>query len=178
MRKITAGLFMTLDGVVEAPESWSFAYASPEIDQAVGAAFAQADTMLLGRVTYETFASSFAGQTGGIADAMNNIPKVVVSTTLARAEWQNSMLLKGNVREELSRLKHQEGRNLAVSGSTTLVRWLLRERLLDELRLTIVPLVVGSGKRLFADDGTKVPLKLADSKTSKTGVLINRYELA
>ncbi len=178
MRKITAGLYMTLDGVVEAPEKWSIAYASPEIDQAIGAAFAQADTMLLGRVTYETFASSFAGQAGGIADAMNNIPKVVVSTTLVRAEWQNSTLLKSNVREELLKRKRQAGRNIAVSGSVTLVRWLLRERLVDELWLTIVPLVLGSGKRLFADDGNKLPLKLADSKTSKTGVLITRYELA
>lgn len=178
MRKITAGLFITLDGVVEAPETWSFGYSDPEIDQEIGAAFAQADTMLLGRVTYQTFAASFASQTGGIADAMNNIPKIVVSTTLAKADWQNSVLLKGDVREELSKLKHQPGRNISISGSPTLVRWLLREGLLDELALTIVPLVLGSGKRLFADDGSKVPLKLADSKTTKTGVLITRYERA
>jgi dihydrofolate reductase len=178
MRKITAGLFITLDGVVEAPEKWSRDYASPEIDQAIGASLAQADAMLLGRVTYETFAASFAGQTGGIADAMNGMPKFVVSKTLRKTDWQNSELIKGNVREEVLKLKQQPGRNIGISGSTTLVRWLLGEGLLDELTLVIVPLVLGSGKRLFAQDGDRVSLKLADSKTTKTGVLITRYERA
>ena len=174
MRKITAGLFISLDGVVEAPEKWTRAYASPEIDQEIGAQMGQADTMLLGRVTYETFAASFAGQKGGIADAMNNMPKVVVSKTLAKAEWQNSVLIKGT--DELSKLKQQPGRNIGVSGSPTLVRALIREGLLDQLQLMIFPIVLGSGKRLFAEDGNQVQLKLADSKSTKSGVLLVRYE--
>ena len=135
---------------------------------------AQADTMLLGRVTYETFAASFAGQKGGIADAMNHMPKVVVSKTLAKAEWQNSVLIKGT--DELSKLKQQPGRNIGVSGSPTLVRALIREGLLDQLQLMIFPIVLGSGKRLFAEDGNQVQLKLADSRATKTGVLLVRYE--
>lgn len=176
MRKITSGLYITVDGVVESPEKWSFAYASPEIDQFVGAAFAQADTMLLGRVTYQTFAGSFAGQAGGIADIMNNTPKLVVSKSLSKTDWQNSVLIKGDVRTELLKLKEQPGRNIGIGGSPTLVRWLLQEGLLDELWLTIVPLVLGKGQRLFPNDGPRVPLNLAEAKTSKTGVLLTRYE--
>ena len=125
-------------------------------------------------MTYETFAASFAGQKGGIADAMNNMPKVVVSKTLAKAEWQNSVLIKGT--DELSKLKQQQGRNIGVSGSPTLVRALIREGLLDQLQLMIFPIVLGSGKRLFAEDGNQVQLKLADSRATKTGVLLVRYE--
>src|SRR5439155_197555 len=157
MRKITAGLFISLDGVVEAPEKWTRAYASPEIDQEIGAQMGQADTMLLGRVTYETFAASFAGQKGGIADAMNNMPKVVVSKTLAKAEWQNSVLIKGT--DELSKLKQQQGRNIGVSGSPTLVRALIREGLLDQLQLNDLPdrvlcpsFLTSSNNRLIADE--------------------------
>src|SRR5262245_29845501 len=134
--------------------------------------------MLLGRATYETFAASFSGQSGGMADAMNNIPKVVVSRTLERADWQNSVLIKENVREDLSNLKSQPGRNISVSGSPTLVRWLIQEGLLDELQLLIVPLVLGSGQRLFAEDGPRTALKLANCKATETGALITRYERA
>ena len=176
MRKITAGLFISLDGVVEAPEKWTRAYASPEIDQEIGSQVAQSDTMLLGRVTYETFAASFAGQKGGIADAMNNMRKVVVSRTLAKAEWQNSVLIRGT--DELSKLRQQAGRNIAVNGSPTLLQSLMRDGLLDHLTLMIFPIVLGAGKRLFAGDGNQVQLKLVESKATKTGVLIVRYESA
>ena len=105
---------------------------------------------------------------------MNNMPKVVVSKTLAKAERQNSVLIKGT--DELSKLKQQPGRNIGVSGSPTLVRALIREGLLDQLQLMIFPIVLGSGKRLFAEDGNQVQLKLADSKSTKSGVLLVRYE--
>jgi dihydrofolate reductase len=109
MKKIVAGLFISLDGVVEAPETWTFAYADPEIDQEVGSQFARSDTMLVGRVTYQTFEAAFAGQTGGFADIMNSTPKVVVSQTLERADWQNSVLITGDVKEQLRRLKEPAG---------------------------------------------------------------------
>src|SRR3712207_2906317 len=107
---------------------------------------------------------------------MNNTPKLVVSTTLDRVDWQNSTLIKDNVVEELTRLKQQPGKNISITGSATLVRSLLRDRLLDELQLLVHPIVVGSGKRLFADDGERVPLTLVDAKTFSTGVLHLIYQ--
>jgi dihydrofolate reductase len=179
MRKIVAGLFVSLDGVVEAPEKWNTPYFNEEMAQEVGAQMAEADTMLLGRVTYETFAAAFAGQTGGMADVMNSTPKIVVSTTLDEAAWQNSTLLNGNgdLVEQLTALKHKPGRNIAISGSGTLISSLLREGLLDELRLLVHPIVVGSGKRLF-DDGEQIPLKLVGTKALQTGVVALHYEPA
>ena len=180
MRKIVAGLFIALDGVIEAPDQWHFPYWSDEMGEAVGSQMAAADTMLLGRVTYQEFAAYWPNQTSDapIADYMNNTPKVVVSTTLDRVEWQNSTLIKGNLAEELTRLKQQPGKNISITGSATLVRSLLRDHLLDELRLLVHPIVVGSGKRLFEDSGDRVPLKLVDAQTFSTGVLSLTYEPA
>jgi dihydrofolate reductase len=177
MRKIVAGLFVTLDGVVEAPEKWNFQYFNDEMGAAIGAQMAASDTMLLGRRTYETFAASFSGAPADdpMAAQMNNTPKLVVSTTLERAEWQNSTLISGNVVEEITKVKQQPGKDIAISGSATLVHSLLRDRLLDELRLMVHPIVVGSGKRLFDDATEQIPLKLLDSKTFSTGVLYVTY---
>jgi len=177
MRKIAVGLFITLDGVVEVPEQWTAAYFDPEIGQAVGSQMAAADTLLLGRVTYQTFAQAFAGNTNDpTAAQMNNIPKVVVSTTLDRAEWQNSTLISGNVAEEITRLKQQPGKNIGVSGSATLIRWLLGQGLLDELDLLVFPIVLGSGKRLFEDGSDRIALRLAASKAFSNGVLRLTYQ--
>jgi len=144
---------MSLDGVVEAPETWTGPYVNDEIGQEIGAVMAGGDTMLLGRKTYQTFAASFAGQTGGIADQMNDTPKLVVSSTLDTADWQNSTLITGDATGELARLKQQQGKNINISGSITLIRSLLRDGLLDELRLQLFPIVVGSGMRLFDNAG-------------------------
>lgn len=171
MRKVVAGLFVSLDGVTEAPETWTGPYFSPEIGQEIGTVMAQGDTMLLGRRTYETFATSFAGQTGGMADAMNNTPKLVASRTLKEVSWQNSTLITGDLAGELDRLKQQDGKNINISGSVTLIRSLLRDRLLEELRLQLFPVVVGSGARLFDDYGDPLGLTLADSQTFDTGVV-------
>ncbi len=171
MRKVVAGLFVSLDGVIEAPEAWTGPYFSPEIGQEIGTVMAQGDTMLLGRRTYETFAASFAGQTGGMADAMNNTPKLVASRTLEEVTWQNSTLIKGDLAEELSRLKQRDGRNINISGSSNLIRSLLRGGLLDELRLQLFPVVVGAGARLFEDYTERLGLTLADSQTFPTGVV-------
>lgn len=177
MRKIVAGLFISLDGVVESPDQWHFPYFNDEMGAAVDAVMTAADTMLLGRQTYQEFASYWPNQTSDVplADYMNDIPKLVVSTTLATVAWQNSTLIKGDVAEELTRLKQLPGKNISITGSGTLVRSLLRDNLLDELSLLVHPIVVGRGKRLFDDMGAQVALKLVDSRTLSTGVLSLTY---
>ncbi|HZD37293.1 MAG TPA: dihydrofolate reductase family protein [Actinomycetes bacterium] len=171
MGKIVTGLQMSLDGVVEAPDKFVFPYnyANDEMMQTVGATMASSEAMLLGRVTYEGFAAYWPEQTGDIADYMNNTPKLVVSTTLKTAEWRNSTLISGDVADELRRRKQAASKDLNVVGSPTLVGWLLREGLLDELRLIVCPIVVGKGRRLFEDD-TPIPLKLQEARTFSTGV--------
>jgi dihydrofolate reductase len=178
VRKIVAGLFVSLDGVYEAPGEWHFPYFNDEMGEAVQAQIDAADTMLLGRVTYQEFASYWPRQRTDevpLADHMNNTPKVVVSETLDSLDWQNSTLIKGNVVEELTRLKQQPGKNIGVTGSGTLVASLLRAGLLDELHLLVHPIVVGKGKRLFATEGEARGLRLADAQTFSTGVLNLTY---
>jgi dihydrofolate reductase len=175
MRKIVANFFISLDGVVERPDQWHFPYFNDEMGEVVGSGMAASDTMLLGRKTYEEFAAFWPSQTEPPADHMNGIQKVVVSTTLERADWQNSTLIRGNLAEELTRLKHQPGKEIGTVGSATLVRSLLREGLLDELRLLLHPIVVGKGARLFEAESDQTPLKLIASKTFSTGVLWLTY---
>lgn len=178
MKKINAGLFVSLDGVVEAPDKWTGPYFSPEVGQTVGALMAANDTLLLGRVTYEGFAEAFAGQSGGVADQMNSMAKAVVSTTLDRADWQNSTVISGDVTAGITRLKQQPGKDIGMSGSATLVAWLLRQGLLDQLDLLVFPIVVGRGKRMFGTDGDQVPLRLAASQAFGNGVLHLTYQPA
>jgi len=178
MRKITAGLFISLDGVVEAPEKWTGPYFNDEVGQAVGKLMAPNDAMLLGRVTYEGFAAAFGGQSGGMADQMNNTPKYVVSDTLSSADWQNSTLISGqrvDVASQVSQLKRQPGQTIGMSGSSTLVSWLLRQGLLDQLDLLVFPVVLGSGKHLFSEPDGQVPMKLAGSEAFGTGVVHLTY---
>ena len=175
MRKIVANFFISLDGVVERPDQWHFPYFNDEMGEVVGSGMATSDTMLLGRKTYEEFAAFWPSQTEPPADHMNGIQKVVVSTTLERADWQNSTLIRGNLAEELTKLKDQPGKEIGTVGSATLVRSLIREGLLDELRLLLHPIVVGKGARLFEEGMGQVPLKLVESKTFSTGVLSLTY---
>src|SRR4051794_3218641 len=180
MRKVVAGLFISLDGVVESPEKWHFPYFNDEMGEDVGSQMAASDVMLLGRVTYQEFAAFWpsASADDPMGARMNNTPKYVVSTTLDKAEWKNSTLINGNVAEEITELKQQPGKDIDVTGSATLVRWLLQNDLLDELQLLVHPVVVGGGKRLFTDGGTLKKLKLVDSKTFSTGVLSLTYQPA
>ena len=180
MRKIVAGLFMSLDGVVESPEQWQLPYFNDEMGQAIGAQMAESDTLLLGRRTYQEFASFWPNQPSDtpFADYMNTTPKLVVSTTLDTVEWENSTLVKGDITEELATLKQQPGKNLNINGSGTLVRSLLAEGLLDELRLLICPVVVGRGRHLFQDGSDPKALTLVDAGTFSTGVLSLTYRLA
>ena len=175
MRKIVANFFISLDGVVERPDQWHFPYFNEEMGEVVGAGMAASDTMLLGRKTYQEFAGYWPSQSEPPADHMNGVQKVVVSTTLERAEWQNSTLIRGNLAEELTRLKNQPGKEIGTVGSAKLVRSLIREGLLDELRLLLHPIVVGKGQRLFEEGIGQVPLKLVASKTFSTGVLYLTY---
>jgi dihydrofolate reductase len=178
MRKIAAGLMVSLDGVIESPEKWTGPYFNDQVGQTVGALMAAGDTLLLGRVTYETFAASFAGQSGGMADQMNNTPKYVVSSTMNTPVWQNSTLIGRDFADEISALKQQPGKNINISGSATLVSWLLRNGLLDLLDLLVFPVIVGSGKRVFAGPDGQVPLTLTGSEAFSTGVVHLAYEPA
>lgn len=177
MRKVIAGLFISLDGVTEAPNEWQFDNFDAEMGAAMGAHIAAEDTILLGRVTYQEWAAYWpTSNDEPYASHINNTPKYVVSTTLNRVEWKNSTLIKGPLPEEIARLKQQPGKNIGVAGSPTLVRSLLQDDLLDELTLMTHPVVVGHGKRLFRDGSELKRLKLVNSQTTSTGVLIATYQ--
>ena len=177
MRKIIAGLFISLDGVVEAPETWHFPYFNDEMGEAVAAQAAQSDTMLLGRKTYEAFAAYWpnVSRDEPFADVMNDTPKLVASATLDHVDWQNSTLIEGDVVTSLTRIKDQPGKDISITGSPTLVRSLLRAGVLDELRLLVHPIVVGHGKRLFEAEDQPIPLRLIEAKTFTTGVQAMTY---
>jgi dihydrofolate reductase len=177
-REIVAGLFISLDGVVEAPENWHFPYLNEEMGSAVGAMHAEADTLVMGRVTYEAFAAVWPHQTGELADQINGIRKLVASSTLAKADWQNSAMIDGNVIDALTALKRQPGKSINLSGSISLTRLLLEARLIDRLRLLVHPIVVGTGRRLFPEGTCRVPLDLTRSATFSTGVIDLTYRPA
>ncbi len=179
MRKIVAGLFISLDGVYEASDQWHFPYCDDAMGQAVQTQMDAADTMLLGRVTYQEFASYWPHQSpaeNDIADYMNGTPKLVVSTSLEQVDWQKSTLITGNIKEELTRRKQQPGKDISITGSGTLVRSLLRDGLLDELRLLVHPIVVGRGKRLFPEGVEQQSLNLVASTIFPTGVAYLTYQ--
>lgn len=177
MRKVFSGLFISLDGVVEAPNEWQFDNFDNDMAEAMGKVLADEDAVLLGRVTYEEWAPYWPNSTDEpFASFINNVPKYVVSTTLDDVQWQNSTLIKGNLAEEINRLKQQPGRSIGVAGSPTLVQSLLEEDLLDELILMYHPVVVGKGKRLFKDGRLVKRLKLVDTKVTGSGVAILTYQ--
>ncbi len=177
MRKIKSNFFMSLDGVVEAPDQWHFPYFDDEMGAAVGAGFATADSMLMGRVLYDEWAAYWPEHAGEpFGDVMNSMKKYVVSSRLQAAEWQNSEIITGDVAQHLSALKAQEGGDIAMSGSATTVRWLLREGLLDELNLPVHPIAGGGGlARLCPPDEPALPLALRSAETFKSGVLNLSY---
>src|SRR5438552_3555140 len=172
MRTLAATLFMSLDGVVESPEKWSFPFWSDETQKFKLNELRTMDALLLGRVTYEGFAAAWPSRkdTDGFADRFNSMPKFVVSKTLKKLDWNNSHLIKGDLATEVSKLKQQEGHDIVIHGSPTLIRSLLPHDLIDEYRLLVYPLVLGSGKHLF-DDASQANLKLAESAAFDTGVV-------
>ena len=177
MRKIVSNFFISLDGVVEAPDQWHFPYFDDEMGAAVGAGFATTDAMLMGRVLYDEWAAYWPDHAGeDFGDVMNGMKKYVVTTSLQTADWQNTEIVSGDVATKLADLKAQDGGDIAMSGSATTVRWLLRNGLLDELNLLVHPLVVGDGRaRLFPPDEPSLPLQLRSSQTFKSGVLNLSY---
>jgi dihydrofolate reductase len=187
--KLVVSEFITLDGVVEDPggaESfehggWSFKFEQgPEGEQYKLDEVLAADALLLGRVTYEGFAAAWPAITdeAGFADKMNGMPKYVVSTTLERPEWNNTTVIKGDVAGEVPKLKQQAG-DLLVTGSPTLIRTLMEHDLVDEYRLMVFPIVLGTGKRLFGDGSKLSTLRLVDAKpVGPDGVVVLTYERA
>jgi len=180
MRKIISGLFISLDGVTESPDQWQFDHFDDGMMAALTNHIATEDAILLGRVTYQEWAPYWPTATDEpYASHINATPKYVVSTTLDKVEWgqkNNITLIKGNLAQELGKLKEQPGQNIGVSGSPTLVQSLLQADLLDELTLMVHPIVVGKGKRLFKDGSGLKRLKLINSKTTPTGVAILTYQ--
>ena len=179
IRKLTAGLFISLDGVTESPEKWQFDHFDEDMMAGLGMQIASEDIILLGRVTYQQWSAYWPNSTDEpYASHINKIPKIVVSTTLDRVswgQWDNVTLIKGNLAEELARLKQQPGKNITVAGSATLTRSLLQADLLDELTLMVHPVIVGRGQRLFDGGGDLKRLQLVYSKATRTGVMILTY---
>lgn len=173
MRKIVVTEFLSLDGVMEEP-AWTVPYWNDAIAQFKDDEQSTTDALLLGRVTYQGFAAAWPQSTDEGADYMNNVSKYVVSTTLETAEWNNSTLIKDNIVEAITQLKQQEGQDILVYGSATLVQTLIQHDLVDRYRLLIYPVVLGEGKRLF-QAGTPTTLKLIDSQ-SFSGVVALVYE--
>ena len=175
MRKITAGLFIALDGVVEAPDQWHFPYFNDEMGAAVDATLGAADTVLFGRKTYDSFAGAWpereeAGEEdAGLAKKLGDVRKIVVSNERLEFTWRNSEQLEGDLVEAVTALKNEPGGNIGMSGSVSVVRQLLDAGLVDELHLLLHPIAVRKGMRLF-DEGETIPLRLISSETFETGV--------
>jgi dihydrofolate reductase len=183
MRKITAGLFVSLDGVAEAPDGWHFPFLTEEWGQLIGARLPQADALLLGRRTFVDFLSVWPpqGTSTPMAAFMNGTRKYVVSSTLDSVEeygWANSALLTGDFVEAVTALKRAEGGDIVVLGSPTIVQELLDERLLDELTLTLCPIVIGGGMRLFDKATGRVSFRVRESHALANGVQLLTYEVA
>lgn len=178
MRKVVAVELVSVDGVVESPQEWAFSYSDEEMERENASGMAASDALLLGRATYEEFASFWPKQPGGtpMVDYINSVRKYVVSTTLEEPlGWNNSTLIEDDIAQEVGSLKEQPGKNITITGSITLVRSLMRANLLDELRLMLHPVVLGGGRRLFEAGGDREVLELVDSKTFGTGVVSLTY---
>jgi dihydrofolate reductase len=180
VRRLIVSEFISLDGVVQDP-GWTFQFESADRDKFKFDELAAAGALLLGRVTYQGFAAAWPEmeeQTGEYGAWMNGYPKHVVSTTLEEPlEWKNSVLIKGDLTEEVARLKDQPGKDILVFGSGDLVNSLMQHDLVDEYRMMVFPVVVGSGKRLFGEGDTKT-LKLVGSQTFDSGAVVLTYEPA
>ena len=190
MRKIIVSEFMSLDGVVQAPGGadedteggftrggWTHPYWHDEIGVEFDRALREADALLLGRKTWQIHGGAFEPMAEGdpFGDVMNAIPKYVVSTTLGDASaWRNSTLIKDNIVEQVRALKEQPGKNILIDGSSVLIHTLAQNDLLDEYHLMVYPLVLGNGKKLFAD-GAPLTLRLDEARPLPTGVVLMRY---
>ncbi len=194
MRKLVAGTFLTLDGVMQGPGGpdedrdggfeqggWSVKYRDEMMGKLIVEQTMRPDALLLGRRTYEIFAAHWPRVTDPndpVAAKLNSVRKYVASRTLHKTEWHNSSLLRGEVGASVARLKEQAGGEIQVTGSSNLIQTLLRHDLVDEFNLWVFPVSVGPGKRLFGDGTVPGAFRLVDTKVSTTGVVIHRYERA
>lgn len=194
MSRLIVNTFLSLDGVMQAPGGpdedrsggfdqggWIVPYADEDTGRFVDDWIAEADSFLLGRKTYEIFAAHWPRvptADNPVSAALNERPKYVASKTLDRVEWNNSTLIKGNVVEEITRLKRQPGREILVYGSGNLAQTLIKNDLIDEYRLWFFPVVLGSGKRLFGSGSIPTAFRLVDTKTTRSGIAIHTYERA
>ncbi len=177
MRRVVATEYVTLDGIMEEPGNWSFPFWSDEAAKFKSDELFASDALLLGRVTYEGFAKAWPTMpgTGEFGERMNGLPKYVVSTTLQTVAWNNSRLIKEHVAEEIATLKQQPGQDILLEGSGQLLRTLMEHDLVDEYRLMLYPLVLGSGKRLFTEESAKKVLRLVETKPLSSGVVVLTY---
>jgi dihydrofolate reductase len=185
MGRIVATAYVSLDGVVQAPgghedfehAGWSFEVdRGEELERYKLDETLDSEALLLGRVTYEIFAASWPSMEGEVADKLNAMPKYVVSSTLEKGEWNNSTVLGGDVVGEVSRLRQKLDGEIVVHGSPKLAQTLLEHDLIDELRMMVFPVVLGTGKRLFGKTSDKKRLRLTDSRTVGDGIAILVYE--
>ena len=175
MRKIIAAEYLSLDGVMEEPR-WTGPYWNDELAKLQHDLLFSSDALLMGRVTYQGMSQAWPSSSDeqGFADRMNSLPKHVATRTLRDLEW-NASPIQGDVAEELKNLKERPGQTILIYGSATLVQSLMPHDLIDEYRLMVCPVVVGTGKRLFTD-GNEAKLKLVDTKTTSAGVAILSYQ--
>ncbi len=186
MRKLIVTEFVTLDGVMEAPggepghphSGWVFDFMGDEQMKYKFDEILEADAQLIGRVTYESFAGAWPEREGPFAEKMNSMPKYVVTTTLDELEWDNCTAIRDDIPGEVAKLKQENGGPILVAGSRTLVHTLMEHDLVDEYRLMVFPVVLGSGDRLFPESPDKTTLELTDTKTFETGVQVNTYRPA
>ncbi len=177
MRKVIVSEYVTLDGIMDEPGNWSFPFWNEEASRFKFDELRASDGLLLGRVTYQGFAKAWPTMkdTGEYGERMNSLPKYVVSTTLSEVTW-NASLIKDHTAEAVSRLKQENGQDLLVFGSGQLVHTLMQHDLIDEYRLMVHPALLGSGKRLFRDGSEKKVLRLVDTRTFSSGIIVLSYQ--
>jgi dihydrofolate reductase len=191
MRKVIAAAFISLDGVMQAPGGpeedptsgfafggWTFHYWDDIMGQSMDESFSKPFALLLGRKTYEIFAAHWPNYDDDIGRAFNAATKYVATNSLQTLDWENSIALGGDAADQVARLKQEDGPDLLTQGSSVLLQSLLARNLIDEFSLLTFPLVLGKGKKLFGEGAVPTALKLIDSKTSTTGVIISRYRPA
>lgn len=186
MRKIIVSEFITIDGVIEDPGGaenspyggWSFSYWNDEAEKYKHEELFSSDALLLGRETYQGFAAAWPSMTdeNGFADRMNSLPKYVVSNTLEKTEWNNSKIIKDNIIEEIQKLKEQPGQSIFIFGSGQLIHTLREHDLIDEYRLMVHPVVIGGGKKLFQDLAEQKSMKLVQTETFRSGIVVLVYQ--
>lgn len=181
MRKLVVSAWVTLDGVFDADtmEQWEIPYNSDDKVEHIRQGILASDAMLVGRTTYEMLAAYWPTKRNnemGFADKVNSMPKYVVSSTLKKADWNNSTIIKDNVVQEITKLKQQPGHDILLTGSATLVQSLMKTDLIDEYQFLVHPIVMGSGKRAFKDGMVTTKLKLVKTKTFSSGVILLRYQ--